>query len=197
MYIIYLEQPVLILTKYRSFPRIEKHRKTHLRTDSYDCYCVRILGFRHDKRTSKFRPFSGGSFSLTQLGARTITLSAIQYNLVVDCLKWSCAARTKSAHSPAIYWPLESLQIFAWTNNYGNMVANLFRINNMSGFSMMSIIFPGFFPWFSSVIRQQLHVFPIKGAIEKMRRLPRWRHSEESGGIGKTCHGWEELQRIL
>jgi hypothetical protein len=85
---------VLILTKYRSFPRIEKHRKTHLRTHSYDCYCVRILGFRHDKRTSKFWPFSGGSFSLTQLGARTITLSAIQYNLVVDCLKWSCAART-------------------------------------------------------------------------------------------------------
>ena len=62
IYVIYLEQPVLILTKYRSFPRIAKHRKTHLRTDSYDCYCVRILGFRQDKRTSKFRPFSGRKF---------------------------------------------------------------------------------------------------------------------------------------
>ena len=53
----------------------------------------------------------------------------------------------------------------------------------------MSIIFPGFFPWFSSVIRQQLHVFPIKGAIEKMRRLARWRHSEESGGEKSAMDG--------
>ena len=67
---------------------------------------VTVFGFSDSDKTKgpqNFDPSPGGSFSLTQLGARTITLSAIQYNLVVDCLKWSCAARTKSAHSPAIY----------------------------------------------------------------------------------------------
>ena len=159
-HIIYLKQRVLILTKYRSFPRIAKHRKTHLRTDSYDCYCVRILGFRQDKRTSKFRPFSGGSFSLTQLGARTITLSAIQYNLVVDCLKWSCAAWLEQK-APTLWQFIDHWK--AWKFSLGQTTMETWW-RTFSAFDIR-VDFP-WCPWYKNL--DFSHDFPVSFAKSYM-----------------------------
>lgn len=103
IYVTYLEQPDVILTRSTSFERREKTQK-HLRHNGFIwlLLCMRAADCRKSSiRIPNFDPSlaKGPSFLIDTAGPPTMTLSAIQYNLVVDCLKWSCAG-WRCAHSP-------------------------------------------------------------------------------------------------